>query len=95
MLQNPNSGNNIPDLVFTHGLPNIDTSMLDNFPGSDDRSLMLSSYSFQTPNICNRYPVRERVLKIRKLGWFDYLDWLNFFLSSGSQKVADILYYIV
>lgn len=71
-VANPTRENNIFDLAFTHDLPNVDRSVLDNFPGSDTK--MVSCFLHicpQTPNTCNHHPVRECLLQVGKLGWFD------------------------
>lgn len=48
----PIGGNNILDLVFTHGLPNLDPSALDKFPGIDQMMASRLLYFRPRPRTC-------------------------------------------
>lgn len=94
---NPTRGNTTLHLVFILGLPNADTSMLNNFPDSDHK--MFSSFLRICPRPQNSATTTQFVsVSYRSADWSGFtatrrnLDWSDCFLPSGSQKAAGILH---
>lgn len=68
---NPTKGNNILDLVFIHGFPNVDNFVIDYFPGSEHK--MASCLLRSPPRLRTSATNIESAsnLKMSKQGWFD------------------------
>lgn len=96
LVANLTRGNNIYDFELTHGLSNVETSMLANFPGSDHE--LVSCFLHILPSSRTSATTAQLLAISYKLAnWAGLtaaprnLEWANFFLSSGSQEAVDIL----
>ncbi|WP_432422657.1 endonuclease/exonuclease/phosphatase family protein [Streptococcus dysgalactiae] len=89
----PARGNNCLDLIFTLGLSDVETKVVDHFPGSDHKVVTCNLIALQDQTVANisRRPfhlINWRLFSdiIRKL------NWDQFFLTSDTQLAADVLY---
>ena len=90
----PTRGNNILDLLFTHGLTRVVTAVGDALPGCDHRAI---TCTFSVPKLIdsNCHPTQQLYTSVN---WSNFectlrsLSWDTFFLQHDPQLAADTLY---
>ncbi|CAH8429665.1 unnamed protein product [Dicrocoelium dendriticum] len=95
-VSKPTRGNSIFDLIFSLGIPAINVTVLNEFPGSDHRVVKC----YLRLRMANE-PHLLHYRLFNSVNWNTFKDmvrsmnWDDFFLSPCPQKAADVFYEII
>ncbi|MBM6549167.1 endonuclease/exonuclease/phosphatase family protein [Streptococcus dysgalactiae] len=92
-VKSPTRGNNCLDLIFTLGLSEVETKVVNHFPGSDHKVVTCNFIALRKQTGANTSSRPFHLINwtlfadiIRKL------NWDQFFLTSDPQLATDVLY---